>query len=68
MVGNVATELSVKGCCSTKSTFYYGIKLDALAFRRENQIPFPKQLLITPAAENDLNVFRNARSNILHSL
>jgi len=34
--------------------FYYGIKLNALAFRRENQIPFPEQLLITSAAENDL--------------
>lgn len=65
-VGKVATELTEKGYCSTKSMFYYGIKLHALAFRRENQLPFPEQLLITSAAENDLNVFRNAWSNIEH--
>jgi len=53
-VGKVATELTEKGYCSIKSMFYYGIKLNALAFRRENQIPFPEQLLITSAAENDL--------------
>jgi len=35
-----------------------------LGFRREKQLPFPEQLLITPASENDLNVFRNAWSNI----
>ena len=46
--------------------FYYGIKLHTLAFCRENQLPFPEQLLITSAAENDLNVFRNALSNIEH--
>jgi len=63
-VGKVATELTEKGYCSTKSMFYYGIKLHALAFRRENQLPFPEQLLITAASENDLNVFRNAWSNI----
>jgi hypothetical protein len=65
-VGKVATEITEKGYCSTKSMFYYGIKLHTLGFRRENQLPFPEQLLITSAAENDLNVFRNAWSNIEH--
>lgn len=63
-VGKVATELTEKGYCSTKSMYYYGLKLHALAFRREKQLPFPEQMLITPASENDLNVFRNAWSNI----
>jgi len=63
-LGKVAPELTEKGYCSTKSTFYYGLKLHALAFRRENQLPFPEQLLITAASENDLNVFRNTWSNI----
>ncbi len=62
--GKVATELTQKGFCSTKSLYYYGLKLHTLAFRRENQLPFPEQMLITPASENDLNVFRNAWSNI----
>jgi hypothetical protein len=63
-VGKVASELTDKGFCSTKSMYYYGLKLHALGFRREKQMPFPEQLMITPASENDLNVFRNAWSNI----
>lgn len=62
--GKVAPELTDKGFCSTKSMYYHGLKFHALGFRRENQLPFPEQLLITPASENDLNVFRNAWSNI----
>ena len=63
-VGKVAPELTEKGYCSTKSMYYYGLKLHTLAFRRADQLPFPEQLLITAASENDLNVFRNAWSNI----
>jgi len=62
--GKVATELTDKGFCSTKSLYYYGLKLHALASRRIKRIPFPEQLLITPASENDLNVFKNSWSNI----
>jgi len=62
--GKVATELTDKGFCSTKALYYYGLKLHALAFRRIKRIPFPEQLLITPASENDLNVFKNSWSNI----
>nr|NQU92553.1 transposase [Bacteroidota bacterium] len=62
--GKVAPELTEKGYCSTKSLYYYGLKLHALAFRRNKQLPFPEQLLITPASENDLNVFRNAWGDI----
>lgn len=58
--GKVAPEITAKGFCSTKSMFYYGLKLHSLAFRRSNQLPFPEQLLITPASENDLNVFKQA--------
>ena len=62
--GKVAPELTEKGYCSTKSMYYYGLKLHALGFRRENHLPFPEHLLITPASENDLNVFRNSWSYI----
>jgi hypothetical protein len=41
-----------------------GLKLHALGFRRAGKLPFPEQLLITPASENDLNVFKNAWSGI----
>ena len=62
--GKVAREITDKGYCSTKSIYYYGLKLHALAFKHPNKLPFPEQLLVTPASENDLNVFRNAWGNI----
>lgn len=62
--GRVAPELTDKGYCSTKSMYYYGLKLHALAFRRDQRLPFPEQLLLTPASENDLNVFKNVWSSI----
>lgn len=60
----VARELTDKGFCSTKSMYYYGLKLHALAFYRKDKLPFPEQLLLTPASENDLNVFKSAWCNI----
>jgi hypothetical protein len=48
-IGKVAPELTEKGYCSTKSMYYYGLKLHALAFRREKQLPFPEQLLYYPS-------------------
>lgn len=60
----VATEIIDKGICSSKGMYYHGLKLHALAFRRINKLPFPEQLLITPASVNDLSVFKEAWSNI----
>ena len=34
--GAVAREITDKGYCSTKSMYYYGLKLHALAFQRPN--------------------------------
>lgn len=62
--GKVAREITDKGFCSTKSMYYYGLKLHALAFQRNHKLPFPEQLLITPASENDLNVFKYAWESI----
>ena len=60
----VATELMDKGVCSSKGMYYHGLKLHALAYRRVNKLPFPEQLLITPASFNDLSVFKQAWSGI----
>ena len=62
--GKVAPELTDKGYCSTKGMYYYGVKLHALAYRNKGHLPFPEQLLVTPASENDINVFKQAWSNI----
>lgn len=60
----VATEIIDKGVCSSKGLYYHGLKLHALAFRQIKKLPFPEQLLITPASFNDLTVFKHAWSNI----
>lgn len=62
--GKVAKEFTDKGFCSTKSLYYYGTRLHLLGFMRKNKIPFPEQVLISTASENDLNVFKNCWSNI----
>lgn len=63
--GKVDTEITDKGYCSTKSLYYYVLKLHVLAFRRPKQVPFPEHIVITPASENDLNVFRQNLSAVL---
>lgn len=60
----VATEIVDKGVCSSKGIYYHGLKLHALGFRRMNKLPYPEQLLITPASFNDLYVFKESWSNI----
>lgn len=60
----VATEIVDKGVCSSKGMYYNGLKLHALAFRRKDKLPFPEQLLITPASIGDLSVFKYAWSDI----
>jgi hypothetical protein len=61
---SVAKEITDKGFCSTKSMYYYGVKLHALAFHRPDHLPFPESIVITPASENDLNVHKQNWSNI----
>ena len=56
--GKVAKEITAKGYCSTKSQYYYGLKLHALAFTRKGTIPFPESITYTPAEDNDLSVFK----------
>jgi hypothetical protein len=60
----VATEITDKGYCSTKSMYYFGCKLHALAFYNPKRVPFPEQIVITAASESDLNVFRQDWSTI----
>lgn len=61
----VATEIVDKGVCPSKGIFYHGLKLHALAFRRNNQLPFPEQLLATPASMSDLSLFKTAWAGLV---
>ncbi|NJO93134.1 MAG: transposase [Chloroflexia bacterium] len=60
----VALEITDKSYCSTKKPLLYGLKLHALAFWRNGSLPFPESFVITPASENDLNVFKQHWSDI----
>ena len=62
--GKVATEITDKGFCSTKGIYYYGLKLHLLGFRRIGKLPYPEQILFTPASVNDVTVFKDAWSGI----
>lgn len=60
--GKVAPEITDKGYCSTKSLYYYGMKLHALGFCNPNKLPHPEQIIFTPASVNDLTLFKEAWS------
>jgi len=60
----VAKEITDKGFRSTKGMFYYGLKLHALAFWQKGGLPFPEYFFVTPASENDLNIFKENWSHI----
>jgi len=60
----MAKEVTDKVVCSTKGIYYYGLKLHALAFNHPHHLPFPEQFQLTPASENDLNLFEHAWGRI----
>jgi hypothetical protein len=60
----VATEITDKGYCSSKSIYYYGVKIHLMALRRVGKLPMPESLVLTSASESDLNVFRDNWSGI----
>lgn len=62
--GKVAAEITDKGYCSTKGIYYYGLKLHLLGFRRIGKLPHPEQILFTPASVSDINVYKQAWSEI----
>lgn len=58
--GQVASEIANKGYCSTKSMYYYGLKMHVLGFRRISKLPHPEQILFTPASVSDISVYKQA--------
>ena len=60
----VAPELANKGYNSTKKTYYYGVKVHILAFRRAGKLPIPNYISVTPASESDINVLKNIACDI----
>lgn len=62
--GKVARDITDKGYCPTKTGYYFGLKLHAIGFRRMGKVPYPEQMLITEASESDINVYKQAWSEI----
>jgi hypothetical protein len=60
----VALEMTGKGYCSTKNLHYFGVKLHLVAKRRENTLPLPEYIGITPASTHDLTALRPILLNI----
>ena len=56
--GKVAREIADKGYCSTKNQYYHGLKLHLVGYRRKGHLPFPSQIVLSSASENDLTVFK----------
>jgi len=56
--GKVATELCNKGFNSTKSMYFYGVKLHGFAFYKKGTLPIGSILMIGPASEHDLEAQR----------
>jgi hypothetical protein len=42
------------GYCSSKDTFYHGVKLHVVAEKRSDTLPLPDRAGLTPGSENDL--------------
>jgi len=56
----VAKQICSKGYCSSKQTYYYGLKLHTIGIVRPGTLPMPEASWITGAHENDLTVARPA--------
>lgn len=54
----VAAEVADQGYCSTKRSYYYGVKLHAVALRRTKQLPLPALLHLSRASQHDLQALR----------
>lgn len=54
----VASEVADQGYSATKRSYYYGVKLHAVALRRTNRLPMPALLHLSRASEHDLPVLR----------
>jgi hypothetical protein len=55
---SVASELADKGYCSSKGTFFYGVKLHAVGHRKRGTMPVLECVGLTPGSENDLTALR----------
>jgi hypothetical protein len=63
----VASEFANKGYCGSKDTYYYGVKVHILGFKRSGTLPLPEFIGLTPASNHDLAAFRQITPEITNS-
>jgi len=51
-------QLASAGYCSSKDTFFHGVKLHVVAETRSGTLPLPQKVGVTPGSENDLRALR----------
>jgi hypothetical protein len=51
-------QLASVGYCSSKDTFYHGVKLHVVAQQRDGTLSLLQQAGLTPGSENDLHALR----------
>lgn len=51
---SVASDFADKDYCSSKGTFFYGVKFHIVGERRRGTMPLPERVGLTPGSENDL--------------
>ncbi|MCS3632564.1 hypothetical protein GGP55_003182 [Salinibacter ruber] len=57
-------RLAPVGYCSSKDTFFHGVKLHLVVERRSEQLPIPERAGLTPGSENDLRALRRVLPTI----
>ena len=57
-------RLASVGYCSSKDTFFHGVKLHVVAQRRSGTLPLLQQAGLTPGSENDLRALRRVLPTI----
>jgi len=57
-------RLASVGYCSSKDTFFHGVKLHLVVERRFEQLPVPERAGLTPGSENDLRALRRVLPTI----
>jgi hypothetical protein len=60
----VARGVADQGYSSSKRSYYYGVKLHAVALRRTNRLPLPALLHLSPASQHDLTALRELDPNL----
>lgn len=54
----VSPEHANKGYCGSKDLFYYGVKLHIIGIDRDDTLPIPEYIALSPASYHDIAVFK----------